>query len=490
MNMKKIFLFLFVFCIIFSVSAADKDVVLVLDTSSAMFSYYNETGTFLSGRFLAENLQTGDTLHIISFGAKPRLEIARRIMGAGDIETVGARIWLLYPLEPDSDPAAALNFAEQYVRSIQGGRSKKVFVVSGNDLSSQVRAAAGRFRPAELTFIRAGSSIGQRPAAPPRQAAPGQAAASDKPAAGSAAGGAASVSASGGPAAADPGVITDAGSIQAGEDKDPDDQLIPDITGNKPGGESTGTGASQDGTGSAGTGSTGTGGLSDTSGTAGIDQGTGYSGQSGFDIPLPYLIGGALLLLLLVLLFIIFRMRNLHSSPKKAMAQLSGAGNAARDAELLNSFASRQAEAALQGPHRQYHRDNSGQLLTAPTMLNLFVEEQNAGIGRRNIHALKKGASYTVGGGNSDFKIFLVHFPPNIGRFTFDGTNGTFTPLRSEFFPDIGSSRVTECIGKTIRLLSKKNYEVFFRFEPYKDPLILMNQLLNSIRVPEPPLTG
>jgi hypothetical protein len=122
-------------------------------------------------------------------------------------------------------------------------------------------------------------------------------------------------------------------------------------------------------------------------------------------------------------------------------------------------------------------------------MLNIFVEEQNTAIGRRNIHALKKGASYSVGGGNSDFLIFLVSFPAGLGRLSFDGTNCTFTPLKSDYFPDIGSTAVTECIGKPIRILSKKNYEVFFHFEPYHDPLIEMNQLLNSIKVPEPPLT-
>ena len=120
-------------------------------------------------------------------------------------------------------------------------------------------------------------------------------------------------------------------------------------------------------------------------------------------------------------------------------------------------------------------------------MLNIFVEEQNTAIGRRNIHALKRGSNYSVGGGNSDFLIFLVPFPANIGQLHFDGTNCTFTPLKSEYFPDINSTPVSECIGKTIRILSKKNYEVFFHFEPYKDPLIEMNKMLHSINVPEPP---
>ena len=174
------------------------------------------------------------------------------------------------------------------------------------------------------------------------------------------------------------------------------------------------------------------------------------------------------------------------------MAQISSEGStASKNADLLNSYATRQAEASLQGPNRQYsYRNTSQQFLTKPAMLNIFVEEQNAAIGRRNIHALKKGATYTVGGGNSDFLIFLVNFPARIGRLSFDGTNCTFTPLKSEYFPDIGTSSVPECIGKPIRVISKRNYEVFFHFEPYTDPLIEMNQLLNSIKVPEPPSSG
>jgi hypothetical protein len=92
-----------------------------------------------------------------------------------------------------------------------------------------------------------------------------------------------------------------------------------------------------------------------------------------------------------------------------------------------------------------------------------------------------------VGGGNSDFLVFLVSIPPRIAELHFDGNNCTFVPLKPKYFPDIGSERVVECIGKPIRILSDKKYEVFFHFERYRDPLIALNQLLNSITVPEAP---
>ncbi|MCL1812359.1 MAG: hypothetical protein FWG29_02420 [Treponema sp.] len=472
--MKKIFLFLLIAVILFPIAAQQgKDVVLVVDTSSSMFSCYNDVGAYLSRFFLAENLTVGDTLHIISFGSKPRFEIARRIRGEGDVETARARIWLLYPLDPSSDPAAAINYTEQYTRSIQGERPKKVFFVSDSDLSGQVTAAAGRFPPnTDLQFIRAAS-----PMSPGQSGATtGQSGAASGTA--SSAGQSSVTGASGTPSAAsdDPSVVP-ASSV------DPLDQGISQAEEQSAAGSASATGETAQGSGAGDTGTA--------AGTGSGIGGTGFNLQS---IPLPLIIAGALLLLLLIL-FIILRMRKLQSSPKKTMAQMTSegsggsyAGDASNNAALLNNYASRQAEASLQGPNRQYHyRNTSNQFLTKPPMLNIFVEEQNAAIGRRNIHALKKGSTYTVGGGNSDFLIFLVEFPANLGRLHFDGTNCTFTPLKSEYFPDIGSSPVTECIGKPIRIISRKNYEVFFHFEPYKDPLVEMNQLLNSVKVPEPP---
>ena len=119
-----------------------------------------------------------------------------------------------------------------------------------------------------------------------------------------------------------------------------------------------------------------------------------------------------------------------------------------------------------------------------PVMLNLFVEDQNTAIGRRNIHVVKQGYSFSVGGGKSDFLIFLVPMPPHIADVTYDGRNCTFIPRKPELFPDIGSQTVPSCIGKTIRVLSEKNYELQIRMERYQDPLKALNKMLHSITVP------
>jgi hypothetical protein len=122
---------------------------------------------------------------------------------------------------------------------------------------------------------------------------------------------------------------------------------------------------------------------------------------------------------------------------------------------------------------------------SGPLLLNLFVEEQNTSIGKRNIHSLKSGYSLSVGGRKSDdFHIFLVPVPPHLGEIRRDGSSLTFIPKKHNYFPDTGSNAVKDCINKTIRIVSDKNYEIFFRFEMYEDPLIALNRMLMSVKVP------
>jgi hypothetical protein len=121
-----------------------------------------------------------------------------------------------------------------------------------------------------------------------------------------------------------------------------------------------------------------------------------------------------------------------------------------------------------------------------PMLLNLFVEDQNTAIGKRNIHSLKPGYSFTIGGGKSDFLIFLVPIPPRIADVSYDGRNCAFIPRKPQYFPDIGSQTIPNCIGKTFRVISDKKYELHIRIERYEDPLQALNKLLRSIKVPGP----
>ncbi|MDR2210431.1 MAG: VWA domain-containing protein [Spirochaetaceae bacterium] len=507
-----------------------KDVILIVDTSVSMLPHYHEAGTYLTGPFLAENVHFSDTFHLISFGTKPRVEISRPVLGLGDIENVSSRIWLLYPLENTSNPEAALQFAEQYLRTLPAGRPKVVFFMSSKDAGGAVNAMADRFRSggAELFSLKASGGI----AAAPGKGSSGEtlgAGPSGSPVSGENSGGGSSpggrtagptVSAGGGTEtggrteAAGGTVTGPGGAARPGEEPVPGGRAVSAGGPGTAGGTGSGGGipiaAGNPGTGNSpgsqaapypeeaavpgaegGTGLTNPGGTDSPAGTENTgDAASGGIGPFIRSLSLPLLIAGGLFLLLVLALIIIVIARNLQSSPNKVIASAGSTDDtAAKNAELLNRFASQQAAASLKGPHRRYHhfRDDAAQILTNPPMLTIFVEEQNTAIGRRNVHALKKGNTYTVGGGNSDFLIFLVSIPPRIGRLYFDGNNCTFTPLRPKYFPDIGSTPVHECLGKTIRILSDKNYEIFFHFEQYKDPLIILNQLLHSISVPSAP---
>jgi hypothetical protein len=204
-------------------------------------------------------------------------------------------------------------------------------------------------------------------------------------------------------------------------------------------------------------------------------------------------------------LIIFFAARNLHGSPNRAMARAasgSPAGgpkrseeereNQKRSAEMMSTFAASQKQAGtppLSHPlpkPKPLPRDkpDNQSFDNGPPMLSLFVEDQNTAIGRRNIHALKAGYTFSVGGGKSDFLIFLVPMPPHIADLHFDGRQCTFIPRNPRYFPDIGSQQVPNCIGKTIRVISDKRYELHIRMERYEDPLKALNKLLHSIAVP------
>jgi hypothetical protein len=127
---------------------------------------------------------------------------------------------------------------------------------------------------------------------------------------------------------------------------------------------------------------------------------------------------------------------------------------------------------------------NNTQTDTGPLMLSLFVEDQNTHIGRRNIHTVKPGYSFTIGGGKSDFLIFLVPIPPGIAELRSDGSQCTFIPRKPEFFPDLGSRQVPNCVGIPIRIISERHYELFIRIDRYEDPLVALNRLLHSVDVP------
>ncbi|WP_169311864.1 vWA domain-containing protein [Gracilinema caldarium] len=121
---------------------------------------------------------------------------------------------------------------------------------------------------------------------------------------------------------------------------------------------------------------------------------------------------------------------------------------------------------------------------TGRIMLNLFVQDQNTAIGKRNVHFMKAGHRLTLGGHNSDFLIFLVPLPHRIADVYFDGEQLTLIPRRPEFFPETGSEPLYNCVDTLIHIKSAKGYDLYIRFEKYQDPLQTLNSFLKSVEMP------
>lgn len=263
-------------------------------------------------------------------------------------------------------------------------------------------------------------------------------------------------------------------------------------------------------------------------------------------VPLLLLAGGILLAAVLAVLIILV-LRRLQKNPGIAMAeamhtpqetiskpvlkersekQIQNLSEQQKDmstVELMAEFAKKKAEEKQQEsslkrsagveakkqdstkfpaivPRMAALQDNSGSVAAKPSliiepnlsirratgriMLNLFVQDQNTAIGKRNVHLMKAGHRLTLGGHNSDFLIFLVPIPHRIADVHFDGEQLTLIPRRPEFFPETGAEPIYDCVGKTIHLKSAKGYDLYIRFEKYQDPLQTLNSFLRSIEIP------
>jgi hypothetical protein len=228
-------------------------------------------------------------------------------------------------------------------------------------------------------------------------------------------------------------------------------------------------------------------------------RGSSFNGDS-LASSMPLMIGIVVLALLVLGLIIFAASRKLGSSPNRVMAQVASSSSSPKTVlkddmvpfvdhskELSSYAASQNKQRTTPYTNRPVKPDINKPIVinpSGPLLLNLFVEDQNTAIGKRNIHSLKSGYSLSVGGGKSDYLIFLVPIPANIGEIRRSGSQCSFIPRKPKYFPDLGSNELRDCINKTIRIVSDKNYEIRFRFEMYEDPLIALNRTLMSIKVP------
>jgi hypothetical protein len=444
------------------------DMVVVLDISSSMSGFYQEVSTYITGPLLKEFLVLGDTFHLISFSDKAQLEISRRIEGQGDLEVIIGRMLLLYPLNTYSDIAGALAYTEGYISSIPGRRPKNLLLISDGDhnpppgspaidgsgfqklitdMQSRLSRRGIRF---EFLKVPEGLNRSPRPAAPLVQSVPTLVPQTSAPVL------APQTTVPQNPVPVSPLVSppppasalqmpilvlepepfidpvpesalpvedfpVDPGTGEAESLSLTEEPLPPDLR------EPLETAAHE-------------------------EQPEKQDGPASTRVR-PLLIfvntGFGVLAALIILIIVFLVSRQLQNTPNRMLA---------------------------------HGTESPG--FEGPPMLSLFVKDQSTTLGRRNQHILKAGYSLSLGGGKSDFLIFLVPVPPHIARVYFDGTHYFFIPRKPQFFPDIGSQILQDCIGKPIRIISEKNYELSIRIERREDPWYALNRLLTSITLP------
>jgi len=521
------------------------DLLLLLDTSSAMNSSYDNVSNYLSGPFLKEFLRMGDTFHLIPFANNPRLDAARRVTGVGDVETIIGRMLLQYPIENASNVGSALMYTEQYITTLPNRLKKIVLITTGSTAStSLVQSARARLSPLNATIdyvqVTPGQALSSLPSSGRTPAA--QTTSVTAPAAvtttPSAAATTPSTTTTTTPSASTtqaqqttPSAVTTQQTTTTTPPRTTPAQTTTTTTTTTPTTTpSASTTQAQQTTPSASTtqqttttttttpattttpsaevsrdGTTGivsdnAAGATTTEGTASKDT---YSTQrpvttstaaekSSGGNSLLFVILIIILALLILGLIIFLLSRKLSSSPRRVMSQVSSSSSDDRrvdhSGDLANYAAGQTKQRSTPYDYRPVRADAGKSVVInpqGPVLLNLFVEDQNTSIGKRNIHSLKSGYSLTVGGGKADdYLIFLVPLPANIGEIRREGSSLTFIPRKAKYFPDIGTSEVRDCINKTIRIVSDKKYEMRFRFEMYEDPLIALNRLLHSVKVP------
>jgi hypothetical protein len=114
-------------------------------------------------------------------------------------------------------------------------------------------------------------------------------------------------------------------------------------------------------------------------------------------------------------------------------------------------------------------------------LLELYVDNQNPNIGKRNIHLMKAGSRLSLGGGTSSFLVFLVKFPSRIAEIRYDGEECSLAILKPQYFPFESSNLINNCINRKITIVSDRTYTVVFEMHTYEDPVKKLNRLLTSI---------
>ena len=95
-----------------------------------MLPYYDEVNTKVLTEICDNFVRLGDTFHLLSFNEKPVTEISQPVKTEADIYKIISRFNLLYPLGPYTDFPSALQYAQQYIASLDVYNQKVLIIIS------------------------------------------------------------------------------------------------------------------------------------------------------------------------------------------------------------------------------------------------------------------------------------------------------------------------------------------------------------------------
>jgi hypothetical protein len=111
-------------------AAENMDLIVMVDTSTSMFPYFDDLMRFLIQDLLTAKLHGGDTFHLLSFNSTPEEEISIAMGSEEAAQKAFGRLLLLQPFGRYTDLIAALQFLSRYTRGLPDTDPKTVILVT------------------------------------------------------------------------------------------------------------------------------------------------------------------------------------------------------------------------------------------------------------------------------------------------------------------------------------------------------------------------
>ncbi|MDR2783922.1 MAG: hypothetical protein LBB48_08820 [Treponema sp.] len=431
----------------------------------------DEVKAFITGPFIKERLKFGDTFHLIGFNDTASVEISRRIMGNDDLNAVITAVRSLHKTSVASNLAEALAFASAYIMSLAGARPQKVVIITN---AVNARNSVSEAMP-QFSAIHASLEWINLPATPPAARSASQPARPDTPVGAGATGvveqkpppasGTAVLNATEPqmPSRAVQPAVPPAQYAEPQPSVAPGRPTAPKVIEPQPPEEArsaqsalrVGMQPPEE----------------ENNAPATAESSASPRAAQKPKIITPESPASSILQI---------RPKTIFHMPLLSPAIVT---------LILAVFFCMTLAFTLLCGHTLRSLDRAfflicSQKAVEPAFLSLFVEDQNTSIGRRNMHTISAGWSLTLGGGASDFLIFLVPMPQNIAKIHFDGRECAFIPQKKEFFPELNDKMVPDCAGKTIKLRSSRNYDLFIRIMRLEAPYKKLSALFQSIKLP------